>query len=104
MQGLSWHRIKAIADKTFVLGKLSSLSNVIFANKDISVVRNLSKMLTTSYYKIKCSKDVVGVAACGGIKNIYAMIVGTSMGTLFLPPVQLTYKSPTPAKFITVDS
>jgi glycerol-3-phosphate dehydrogenase (NAD(P)+) len=56
------------------------LTNVIFANKDISVVRNLSKMLSTYYYKIKCSKDVVGVAACGGIKNIYAMIVGTSMG------------------------
>jgi glycerol-3-phosphate dehydrogenase (NAD(P)+) len=56
------------------------LTNVIFANKDIFVVRNLSKMLSTYYYKIKCSKDVVGVAACGGIKNIYAMIVGTSMG------------------------
>jgi glycerol-3-phosphate dehydrogenase (NAD(P)+) len=56
------------------------LTNVIFANKDISVVRNLSKMISTSYYKINCSKDVIGVAACGGIKNIYAMIVGTSMG------------------------
>ena len=56
------------------------LTNVIFANKDISIVRYLSKMLSTYYYKIKCSKDVVGVAACGGIKNIYAMIVGTSMG------------------------
>jgi glycerol-3-phosphate dehydrogenase (NAD(P)+) len=56
------------------------LTNVIYANKDISVVQNLSKMLSTYYYKIKCSKDVVGVAACGGIKNIYAMIVGTSMG------------------------
>jgi glycerol-3-phosphate dehydrogenase (NAD(P)+) len=56
------------------------LTNVIFANKHISVVRNLSKMLSTSYYKIKCSKDVTGVAACAGIKNIYAMIVGTSMG------------------------
>ena len=56
------------------------LTNVIFANKDISIVRNLSKMLSTYYYKIKCSKDAVGVAACGGIKNIYAMIVGTSMG------------------------
>jgi len=56
------------------------LTNVIFANKNISVVRILSNMLSTYYYKIKCSKDVVGVAACGGIKNIYAMIVGTSMG------------------------
>ena len=56
------------------------LTNVIFANKDISVVRNLSKILSTSYYKIEYSKDVKGVAACGAIKNIYAMIVGTSMG------------------------
>ena len=56
------------------------LTNVIFANKDISVVRKLSKMISTSYYKINCSNDIMGVAACGGIKNIYAMIVGTSMG------------------------
>ena len=56
------------------------LTNVIFANKDISVVRKLSKIISTSYYKINCSKDIMGVAACGGIKNIYAMIVGTSMG------------------------
>ena len=56
------------------------LTNVIFANKDISVVRKLSKMISTYYYKINCSKDIMGVAACGGIKNIYAMIVGTSMG------------------------
>jgi glycerol-3-phosphate dehydrogenase (NAD(P)+) len=56
------------------------LTNVIFANKDISVVRNLSKILSTSYYKIEYSNDVKGVAASGGIKNIYAMIVGTSMG------------------------
>ncbi|MSP06730.1 MAG: glycerol-3-phosphate dehydrogenase [Candidatus Fonsibacter sp.] len=55
-------------------------TNVIFANKNISVVQNLSKILSTSYYRIKCSKDVTGVAACGGIKNIYAMIIGTSMG------------------------
>ena len=55
-------------------------TNVIFANRDISVVRKLSKMISTSYYKINCSKDIIGVAACGGIKNIYAMIVGTSMG------------------------
>ena len=38
------------------------------------------KILSTSYYKIKYSNDLKGVAACGGIKNIYAMIVGTSMG------------------------
>ncbi len=55
-------------------------TNVVFANKDISVVKNLSKMISTPYYKIKCSRDLIGVAACGGIKNIYSMIVGTSMG------------------------
>ncbi len=37
-------------------------------------------MTSTSYYKIKCSSDLIGVAACGGVKNIYSMIVGTSMG------------------------
>jgi glycerol-3-phosphate dehydrogenase (NAD(P)+) len=56
------------------------LTNVVFSNKDISVVKKLSNILSTSYYHIKCSNDVVGVGACGGIKNIYAMIVGVSMG------------------------
>jgi glycerol-3-phosphate dehydrogenase (NAD(P)+) len=56
------------------------LTNVVFANKDISIVKNLSKILSTSYYHIKYSNDVTGVGACGGIKNIYAMIVGASMG------------------------
>lgn len=55
-------------------------TNVVFANKDISIVKNLLKMISTSYYKIKCSRDLIGVAACGGIKNIYSMIIGTSMG------------------------
>ncbi len=55
-------------------------TNVVFANRDISVVKKLSKMTSTSYYKIKCSSDLIGVAACGGVKNIYSMIVGTSMG------------------------
>jgi glycerol-3-phosphate dehydrogenase (NAD(P)+) len=56
------------------------LTNVVFANKDITVVKNLSKIISTAYYHIKCSDDVVGVGACGGIKNIYAMVVGASMG------------------------
>ena len=56
------------------------ITNVVFANKNISVVKNLAKILSTSYYHIKCSDDFVGVAACGGIKNIYAMIIGASMG------------------------
>jgi glycerol-3-phosphate dehydrogenase (NAD(P)+) len=56
------------------------LTNVVFANKDISVVKNLSKILSTPYYHIKCSDDEVGVGACGGIKNVYAMVVGASTG------------------------
>jgi glycerol-3-phosphate dehydrogenase (NAD(P)+) len=56
------------------------LTNVIFANKNISSAESLAKIVSTPYYNIKCSEDVIGVSACGGIKNIYAMIVGASMG------------------------
>ena len=33
-------------------------------------------MISTSYYLIEFSKDIIGIEVCSAIKNIYSMIIG----------------------------
>ena len=53
---------------------------VVFANKDIKEVEKISKLVSTDYYHVSKSEDVVGVEACAAIKNIFSMAVGASQG------------------------
>ena len=53
---------------------------VVFANKDIKEVEKISKLVSTNYYHVSKSEDVVGVEACAAIKNIFSMAVGASQG------------------------
>ena len=55
-------------------------SRVIVANKNLSIARVVSKMITTSYYSVEVSNDVKGVEICSSIKNIYSMIIGAGKG------------------------
>ena len=55
-------------------------TSVIFANSDINFANNLSKMLSTEYYHVSTSTDVVGVEICAAIKNIFSMAIGASKG------------------------
>ena len=55
-------------------------TSVIFANSDINFANNLSKMLSTEYYHVYTSTDVVGVEICAAIKNIFSMAIGASKG------------------------
>ena len=57
-----------------------SHTSVVFANKDIKIVKQISKLVSTSYYHIFTSDDVVGVETCAAIKNIFSMAVGASKG------------------------
>jgi len=52
-------------------------TNVIIANKNISIAKNIGKKISTKYYLIEYSKDVIGVEVCSAIKNIYSMIIGS---------------------------
>ena len=49
---------------------------VIIANKNIKIAKWIGNMISTKYYIIEFSKDVIGVEVCSAIKNIYAMIIG----------------------------
>jgi len=53
---------------------------VVFANNDINIAEKISKLVSTDYYHISTSDDVVGVETCAAIKNIFAMAVGASQG------------------------
>ena len=53
-----------------------SLTSVIVANKNINVAKSIGRKISTKYYFIEYSNDVVGVEVCSAIKNIYSMIIG----------------------------
>ena len=52
-------------------------TNVIIANKNIRIAKNIGKKISTKYYLIEYSKDVIGVEVSSAIKNIYSMIIGS---------------------------
>ena len=51
-------------------------TSVIVASKNIKIAKWIGKMISTKYYIIEFSKDIIGVEVCSAIKNIYAMIIG----------------------------
>ena len=55
-------------------------TSVIFANTDINVAKKIAKIVSTEYYHVFTSDDVVGVGTCAAIKNIFSMAIGTAQG------------------------
>ena len=55
-------------------------TNVIIANKNLKTVKWLQELLSTNYYHVSISNDVIGVEVCAAIKNIFSMIIGTAKG------------------------
>ena len=53
---------------------------VVFANNNIKIAEKISKLVSTDYYHVSTSNDVVGVETCAAIKNIFSMAVGASQG------------------------
>ena len=53
-----------------------SQTSVVIANKNLKVAKSIGKLISTKYYMIEYSKDIIGVEVCSAIKNIYAMIIG----------------------------
>ena len=51
-------------------------TSVIIANKNINIAKWIGKKISTKYYLIEYSKDIIGVEICSAIKNIYSMIIG----------------------------
>ena len=51
-------------------------TSVIIANKNIKIAKRIGKFISTKYYLIDFSKDVIGVEVNSAIKNIYSMVIG----------------------------
>ena len=51
-------------------------TSVIIANKNIKTAKQIGKLISTNYYLLDFSKDIIGVEVCSSIKNIYSMIIG----------------------------
>ena len=55
-------------------------TSVVFANTDIKIAKQISQLVSTDYYHVFTSDDVVGVETCAAIKNIFSMAIGASQG------------------------
>ena len=55
-------------------------SSVVLANQNIETVKYIGKMISTNYYSIEFSDDLIGVEVCAAVKNIYSMVIGASKG------------------------
>lgn len=55
-------------------------TSVVFANTDIKIAKQISQLVSTDYYHVFTSVDVVGVETCAAIKNIFSMAIGASQG------------------------
>ena len=59
-------------------------TSVVFANKDMKIAKQISQLVSTDYYHVFISDDVVGVETCAAIKNIFSMAIGASQGLCHL--------------------
>ena len=55
-------------------------TSVVFANSNIKIASQIAQLVSTDYYHVFTSDDVVGVETCAAIKNIFSMILGASKG------------------------
>ena len=59
-------------------------TSVVFANIDIKIAKQISHLVSTDYYHVFTSDDVIGVETCAAIKNIFSMAIGASQGLCHL--------------------
>ncbi len=55
---------------------------VVFAGRDMDVLKKLATLFRTDYYHIWISTDFIGVEGCAALKNCYALGVGFAQGIL----------------------
>jgi len=55
-------------------------TSVVFANKEEKIAKQISQLVSTKYYHVFTSDDVIGVETCAAIKNIFSMTIGASQG------------------------
>tara|TARA_Y100000590_G_scaffold469334_1_gene656316 strand:+ start:76 stop:1068 length:993 start_codon:yes stop_codon:yes gene_type:complete len=54
-------------------------TSVVIANENSKILNQIKKLISTDYYHVFTSNDLIGVEICAAIKNIFAMAVGSSI-------------------------
>ena len=79
--GIKETNISAVGGPCLAKGLANKVhTSVIFANNDIKIAKQISEIVSTDYYHVFASNDVIGVETCAAIKNIFSMAVGASQG------------------------
>ena len=79
--GLPKQDITSIKGPCLAAGLINKIrTSTVIANKNIISAKKIKKIITTNYYKAELSKDLTGVEVLSAIKNIYAMLIGASLG------------------------
>ena len=79
--GIMETNISAVGGPCLAKGLANKVhTSVVFANTDIKIAKKISQLVSTDYYHVFTSDDVVGVETCAAIKNIFSMAIGASQG------------------------
>ena len=79
--GIKQTNISAVGGPCLANGLANRVhTSVVFANSDIKIVNQIAQLVSTDYYHVFTSDDVVGVETCAAIKNIFSMALGASEG------------------------
>lgn len=79
--GIIKTNISAVGGPCLAKGLANKIhTSVVFANTDIKIAKQISQLVSTDYYHVFTSDDVVGVETCAAIKNIFSMAIGASQG------------------------
>jgi len=57
-------------------------SNVAFCGRDMKILEKMREIMTTDYYHISLSNDVVGIESAVALKNGYALGIALTIGLL----------------------
>jgi len=79
--GIDDVKVSAVGGPCLASGLANRIkSSVVLANEKIEIVKSIRDIISTNYYTVECSNDLIGVETCAAIKNIYSMIIGASEG------------------------
>ncbi|MDP6785022.1 MAG: 2-dehydropantoate 2-reductase N-terminal domain-containing protein [Alphaproteobacteria bacterium] len=79
--GINNAKVSAVGGPCLASGLANRIkSSVVLSNKKIEIVKSIRDIISTNYYTVECSNDLIGVETCAAIKNIYSMIIGASEG------------------------
>ena len=80
-KGLSEQNLSSVKGPCLAIGLANKIkTSTVIANKNVSIAKEISEIISTDYYRTEISEDIIGVETAGAIKNIYSMLIGASIG------------------------